>query len=91
MSAPALLSARLRAEADLIEAFTRTYGRKFSEMIDRLNHPAGAAPASGLSDLQCVRLCVEAVNMMLASQAQVARTLQEFASVAKEPAPLRAA
>ncbi|HYE20242.1 MAG TPA: hypothetical protein VEA69_17470 [Tepidisphaeraceae bacterium] len=76
------LSARLRAEADLIEAFTRTYGRKFSEMIDQLNHPtpAAGAPAQGLSDLQCVRLCVEAVNMMLVSQAQVARTLQEMAA-----------
>ncbi|MEZ0264696.1 MAG: hypothetical protein ACAI43_08215 [Phycisphaerae bacterium] len=85
------LSARLRAEADLIEAFTRTYGRKFSEMIDQLNHPTptAGAPAQGLSDLQCVRLCVEAVSMMLASQAQVARTLQEFASAA--PAGLKAA
>lgn len=65
---------RLQQEADLIESFTQTYRLKFQELIDRLNHGD-----SGASDLQCVRLCVEAVNMMLASQSQVARTLRQIA------------
>ena len=64
---------RLREEVDLIQRFTQTYRRKFDEMIDRLNR------SGEQSDLQCVRLCVEAVNMLLSSQAQVARTIQEMA------------
>jgi hypothetical protein len=85
-------SERLRAEADLLETFTRTYGRKFSELIERLNGPAepatvrpGGGGGGGTSDLQCVRLCFEAVSMMLASQAQVARTLKEIAGPAAVP------
>jgi hypothetical protein len=42
-------------------------------MIERLNAPD--AP----SDLQCLRLCVEAVDMMLASHSQVAQSLRELA------------
>ncbi|HEY7120456.1 MAG TPA: hypothetical protein VH475_27985 [Tepidisphaeraceae bacterium] len=72
---------RLRQEADLLERFTQTYRRKFAELIDRLN--AADAPPS---DFQCVRLCVEAVNMMLASQTEVARTLREIS--ARDPMPV---
>jgi hypothetical protein len=63
---------RLREEIDLMERFTQSYRRKFAELIERLNAP------SVPSDLQCVRMCVEAVDMMLASQTQIARTLREF-------------
>ncbi len=66
---------RLRQEVDLMERFTRTYRRKIVDLIDRLNG-AGAVPTP--SDLQCVRLCVEAVDMMLVSQTQMAKTLREF-------------
>ncbi len=66
-------SERLRSEAAIMEAFTSTYGRKFSQLIERMNDEPAA------TDLQCVRLCVEAVNMMLVSQAQVARTLRAIA------------
>jgi hypothetical protein len=72
MAMPAFL--RLRQEADLMERFTQTYRLKFANLIDRLN-----AAADAPSDLQCVRLCVEAVNMMLDSHTQVARTLREIA------------
>jgi hypothetical protein len=68
-----LVSQRLRQEVDLMERFSRSYRRKFAAMIERLN--AADAP----SDLQCVRLCVEAVDMMLASQTQVAQSLRELA------------
>jgi hypothetical protein len=64
---------RLRDEATLVERFTQTYRLKFADLIDRLN--GSGAP----SDLQCVRLCVEAVNMMLDSQTQMARTLRAMA------------
>jgi hypothetical protein len=73
MAVPA--TQRLRDEVDLMERFTQTYRLKFAALIDRLN-----AAADAPSDLQCVRLCVEAVNMMLDSQTQVARTLREIAT-----------
>lgn len=66
-------TSRLRDEADLIERFTQTYRLKFKAMIDRLNG------AESPTDFQCVRLCVEAVNMMLASQSQMAASLRELA------------
>lgn len=83
MALPA--SQRLRQEVDLMERFTQTYRLKFASLIDRLN-----AAADAPSELQCVRLCVEAVNMMLDSHTQVARTLREMAgSESKvESAPL---
>jgi hypothetical protein len=76
-------SQRLRQEVDLMERFTQTYRLKFASLIDRLN-----AAADAPSELQCVRLCVEAVNMMLDSHTQVARTLREIASPEKESAPV---
>jgi len=72
---------RLRQEVDLMERFTLTYRRKFAELIGRLNR------AEPTSDLQCVRLCIEAVDMMLASQSQVAQSLRELA----EPVPQKKA
>ena len=67
---------RLRQEIDLMARFTQTYRRKFALLIDRFN---GSDPRS---DLQCVRLCIEAVDMMLASQSQVAQSLREMTSAA---------
>jgi hypothetical protein len=73
---------RLRQEVDLMERFTQTYRLKFASLIDRLN-----AAADAPSELQCVRLCVEAVNMMLDSHTQVARTLREIAGTEADSAP----
>lgn len=70
----AFATQRLRQEVELMERFTQSYRRKFAEIIDRMNR---SQPAS---DLQCVRLCVEAVDMMLASQSQVAQSLRELAA-----------
>jgi len=68
-----LATQRLREEVDIMERFTQTYRRKFADLISRLNR---SDPAS---DQQCMRLCVEAVDMMLASQSQVAQSLKELA------------
>ena len=76
-------SQRLREEANLVERFTQTYRMKFADLIERLN--TDSAP----SDLQCVRLCVEAVNMMLDSHGRLARTLRYL--VAPPAAPRAAA
>ena len=78
---------RIRREADLIGRVTEYYRARFEHAIDRLNHappaPAGAgdatpAPGAAATDLACLRLCVEAVDMMLASQSQMAKTLREM-------------
>jgi hypothetical protein len=80
MATPA--SQRLRQEVDLLERFSQSYRRKFAEVIARLN--AAHAP----TDLQCVRLCVEAVDMMLASHSQMARSLRELTA---DPPPVKRA
>ena len=72
---------RLRQEVDLLNRFTQSYRRKFAALIDRMN---GTDPRS---DLQCVRLCIEAVDMMLASQSQVAQSLREMTNEPVAPAP----
>lgn len=74
---------RLRSELELIERFATTYASKFEQLIDRLN----ATPEH--TDQQCVRLCIEAVNMMMVSQTQMARAIRQ---IVEEPEPtLRAA
>ena len=69
------MSGKLRQEVDLIARFTETYRRKFSSMIDRMNHDTDPA-----TDLASLRLCVEAVDMMLASQKQLCKALSEMAA-----------
>jgi hypothetical protein len=73
-------TSKLREEADLVERFTQTYRMKFAHLIERLN--AGEPP----SDLASIRLCVEAVNMMLESQSQMARTIREMTGAEKAAA-----
>jgi hypothetical protein len=75
-------SQRLRQEVELMERFAQSYRRKFAALIERLNGADDVPP----SDLQCVRLCVEAVDMMLASQSQVAQSLREIADAPKPAA-----
>jgi len=70
----AFATQRLRQEVELMERFTESYRRQFAQLIDRMNR---SEPAS---DLQCIRLCIEAVDMMLASQSQVAQSLREIAA-----------
>ncbi len=64
---------RMRDEAELIERFARSYRSKFSQMIEQLNHQPRE-----MTDAQCLRLCVEAVDMVLASQSQLASALSEL-------------
>ena len=80
-----LASQRLRQEVDLMERFAQSYRRKVGDLIARLN--GDQTP----SDLQCVRLCVEAVDMMLASQTQMAQTLRELAEAPETAAQSKAA
>ena len=71
----------IRREADLIGRVAAYYRARFGRLIDRMNRQ----PASAASDLASIRLCVEAVDMMLASQGKIAEALGEM-SGAKSPA-----
>ncbi|HEY7086464.1 MAG TPA: hypothetical protein VH518_00165 [Tepidisphaeraceae bacterium] len=71
---------QLRQEVDLIGRFAETYRRKFSALIERLNtHPDSSA------DIASLRLCVEAVDMMLANQSELVRVLREMAEMSQQP------
>ena len=63
----------IRREADLIGRVAAYYRTRFGELIDRMNRQPDAA-----SDLASIRLCVEAVDMMLASQGKIAQALGEM-------------
>jgi hypothetical protein len=65
---------RIRDEAELIQRFTDSYGKQFHLLIDRIN----ANPAE--SDPQSIRLCVEAVNMVLSLQGRLAGVLDDLSS-----------
>jgi hypothetical protein len=67
------LTGKLRDEVNLIARFTDSYRRRFSSMIDQLNR--GTSPQM---DLASLRLCVEAVDMMLSSQKQICNALAEM-------------
>ena len=58
---------------DLMERFSRSYRQKFALLIEQLNRPGAS------SDPTSVRLCIEAMDMMLATQSQVASSLRALA------------
>lgn len=66
---------KLRVEADLIARFAESYRRKFSSMIDQMNRTSDPQ-----IDLASLRLCVEAVDMMLTTQKQLAKALVEMSA-----------
>jgi hypothetical protein len=67
------MSGKLRQEVALIARFTESYRRRFSSMIDRMNRLPDAA-----TDVAGLRLCVEAVDMMLSSQKQLCKAIAEM-------------
>lgn len=67
------LAGQLRDEVDLISRFAESYRRKFSALIEQMNHPHDPS-----TDMASLRLCVEAVDMMLASQKQLAVALYDM-------------
>lgn len=75
---------QLQQEADLIGRFAESYRRKLSAMIERMNHSTD--PAIELAGL---RICVEAVDMMLSNQSELAAILRQLADPA--PMPLKRA
>ena len=64
----------IRSEADLTERVIDYYRRAFAGLIERMNR----APAVR-SDIECMRMCVEAVDMMLENQNRMTRVLRDLA------------
>jgi hypothetical protein len=71
---------QLRQEVDLIGRFAETYRRKFSALIERLNNRPDSS-----ADVASLRLCVEAVDMMLANQSELVRVIQELTAETSDP------
>lgn len=66
------LQVRIRREVELIQRFAGTYGKQFTDLIQRMN----ASPAA--VDGQSLRLCIEAVNMVLSLQSELAGVLDDL-------------
>jgi hypothetical protein len=78
------LRIEIRREADLIARFAESYRRRFSELIDQMNHPHPSVSRIGgvetSAEAISLRLCVEAVDMMLATQQQLARAIDAISA-----------
>jgi hypothetical protein len=64
---------QIREDLDLIERFGHSYRERFASAIEELN----GAPTAQTGD-QCLRLCVESVNMLLMLQDRMASALREL-------------
>lgn len=73
---------RIDRELDLIERLSRVYQSQFAELISELN----TAPTNQTTG-QCLRLCVEAVNMLLDSHNQLASAMRSLAEEARSARP----
>jgi hypothetical protein len=77
----------IHEEVQLVESFTRSYRAKLGGLIDRINRsPAGTLPSNAA--WQSIRWCVEAVDLMLSSQAQFAKVMNEIAEGARGEAKI---
>ena len=73
----------IHEEVELVESFTRSYRAKLGSLIDRMNYTlAGTIPAN--ADWQSIRWCLEAVDLMLCSQAQFAKAMNKIADGAED-------
>jgi hypothetical protein len=78
------LHSRIHQEVELIQRFAGSYGKKFDDLIARLNGDAPVPTADG----QCLRLCVEAVNMVLSLQGQLAKVLDDLSKETSISSPV---
>jgi hypothetical protein len=76
----AALQRTIHEEVDLVQRFTQTYRAKLAEVIDRLNHAPPSPTGDARPDGQTIRWCVEAVDMVLASQAEFAKAMHRLAA-----------
>jgi hypothetical protein len=82
----AVAQADIRKEADLIERFSSAYRKRLGQLVEQLNKPGFAA-----ADMQCLRLCVEAVDLILSSQSKLARAIDRLSDQSPDALPRLAA
>jgi hypothetical protein len=68
----------IQTEAELIERFVTSYRKRFASAIDELNRQPASARMPG-PELQCLRLCVETMDMLLSNQDRLARSMRRLA------------
>ena len=76
---------RIREDLELMDRFSRAYRSQFASLIDDLNAPDASPQVAGRG----LRLCVEAVGMLLSLQQQLAETLRVLSSDQAEPVQSR--
>lgn len=64
---------RIAEEMSLVERYVSMYHRRLSGLIGGLN-------GSAVNDRECLKMCVEAVDVILTSQNQLCRTLREMSN-----------
>jgi hypothetical protein len=69
----------LRDEANLIARFSESYRRKFADLIEKLNRSTSVE-----SDTASVRLCVEAMDMVLSNHAMLAKAIARIEAAPTE-------
>ena len=62
---------QVREDLELIERFSRSYREQFAGLIAELNKPGATAQTGG----KCLRMCVEAVDMLLEMQRRLAEAV----------------
>jgi len=67
----------IRQEVALVQQYTTSYRRKMAELIAGLN-AAFQTPHVNAVQMQSIRSCVEAVDMMLESHAQFAKAMEKI-------------
>jgi hypothetical protein len=68
---------KMLEEAEVATRFAEMYRRHFAELIERLNKNLAQPP-----DRDGLRLCIEAVDMMLATQSYLTRSIAQLSAVA---------
>jgi hypothetical protein len=75
---PAEMRERMLQEAAVAARFTEIYRRQFAALIERLNGNLNGPP-----DRDGLRLCIEAVDMMLATQTYLTQAIAQLGQPAE--------
>jgi len=80
----AVNNSEIAREARLINTFAQSYVPKFTQLVERLNHRKVAGAITG-EEADSLRLCVEAMGMLVATQARLAKLIEN----AQDKSPVR--
>jgi hypothetical protein len=78
---PTDISGDIQREAELVRRFADSYRQTLADLIVTLNQTKTAAD-SGVAEARSMRSCVEAVDFVLASHAEFAKSLSRLAKAA---------